>query len=340
MQMANNEKKLFAKSVATVYFLTLFVVACDMETRSTEKTSQPRSASISGPITPLPDHVVVDSAKAALGQRLFSDPRLSRNGKMSCATCHNLQNAGVDSLPTSLGVDGRPSARNTPTVFNAAFNFRLMWDGRAASLEEQVGLPVQNPQEMASSWQHVINVLQSDKYYSQRFSDIYDSSANEINVSDAIATFERTLVTPNAPFDRFLRGDKSALSPNAQEGWRLFRERGCIACHQGVNIGGNMFQKFGVMGNFFRDRHKDDPLDQGRYNITHLESDRHVFKVPSLRNVAKTAPYFHDGSVKTLPDAVRTMGYYQLGQDLSSDEIDKIVAFLESLTGCYQGRCL
>lgn len=287
------------------------------------------------PITPLPEKNVVDSAKVELGQRLFHDPRLSGDGKISCATCHNLQSAGVDHLPTSLGVGGKTSGRNAPTVFNTVFNFRQFWDGRAGTLEEQAGGPMLNPNEMDSSWQHIIAVLQADKDYSQSFSKIYPSGITPENVADAIASFERSLVTPNAPFDRYLRGDKSALSPAANEGWRLFRERGCIACHQGVNVGGNMFQTFGVMGNYFRDRGKDDELDQGRYNVTHLEKDRHVFKVPSLRNVANTAPYFHDGSVNNLREVILIMGRYQLGVDLSSEEIDAIDAFLESLSGCY-----
>jgi cytochrome c peroxidase len=323
-----------------VCLLSLHLTACDSGATSKQEVSATAAVHTLWPITPLPENIVVDSAKAELGQHLFNDPRLSVDGKVSCATCHNLQSAGVDHLPTSLGVGGKTSGRNAPTVFNSTFNFRQFWDGRASTLEEQAGLPILNPNEMASSWQHVIAVLQADKDYSQRFSEIYSSHITPANVTDVIATFEHSLVTPNAPFDRYLRGDKSALSPAANEGWRLFRERGCIACHQGVNVGGNMFQTFGVMGDFFGDRGKNDKLDQGRYNITHLEKDRHVFKVPSLRNVAKTAPYFHDGSVASLHDAVRTMGRYQLGLDLPSAEVDAIVSFLESLSGCYQGRCL
>lgn len=331
---------LCVRSVATVCLMALYLAACDNGATSKQEASATAAVYAQGPITPLPENIVVDLTKAELGRSLFNDPRLSGDGKVSCATCHNLQTAGVDHLPTSRGAGGKLSGRNAPSIFNSTYNFSQLWDGRAASLEEQVGLPIQNPREMDSSWQRVVAALQADKDYSRRFSEIYSSRITSANVSDAIATFERTLVTPNAPFDRYLRGDKSALSPAASEGWRLFRERGCIACHQGVNVGGNMFQTFGVMGNYFHDRGKDDALDQGRYNVTHLEKDRHVFKVPSLRNVAKTAPYFHDGSVQDLHDAVRVMGRYQLGLDLSSAEIDAIVAFLESLSGCYQGRCL
>jgi cytochrome c peroxidase len=332
--------KLRIMLVLSVSMLMLCLTACNNETNSKQEVSATATEQSAWPITPLPEKNVVNSAKTELGQRLFNDTRLSGNGKISCATCHDLQSAGVDHLPTSIGVGGRTAGRNAPSVFNTTFNFSQFWDGRAASLEEQAGGPILNPNEMSSSWQQVIAILEADKDYSQRFSEVYSSRITPANVTDAIAAFERTLVTPNAPFDLYLRGDKSALSPAANEGWRLFRERGCIACHQGMNVGGNMFQTFGVMGDFFRDRGKDDALDQGRYNVTHLEKDRHVFKVPSLRNVAHTAPYFHDGSVQTLQETILIMGRYQLGVDLSPTEVDAINAFLDSLSGCYQGRCL
>ena len=338
LKMKKNSE--LAKSTAIVILFIVFVASCGKPNSPSELTIPIGAVDVSGPITPLPDHVSVNPAKVVLGQRLFNDTRLSADGSIACVTCHDLRAAGVDHLPTARGIKGQVVGRNAPTVFNSALNFRQMWDGRAVSLEEQAGMPINNPKEMASSWVHVTAVLKSDPWYSRQFSDIYNAPANAANISDALATFERSLITPNAPFDRFLLGDKSAISSSALEGWRLFRERGCIACHQGINIGGNMFQKFGVMGNFFHDRNKDDKLDQGRYNVTHEERDRHVFKVPSLRNVAKTAPYFHDGSVNNLHEAVLTMGRYQLGQDLSTQEVENIEAFLKSLTGCYQGQCL
>lgn len=291
-------------------------------------------------VTPLPRELNVDPAKAELGDRLFHEKRLSRNGQVSCASCHNLQTAGVDKLPVSRGIDGRTGTRNAPTVFNAALNFRQFWDGRAATLEEQAGGPILNPLEMGSTWPQVLETLANDADYIAAFGAIYRDGVTAANIVDAIAAFERTLLTPDAPFDAYLRGDKTVLAPAAKAGWTLFRTRGCIACHQGVNLGGNLYHNFGVMGDFLGEKSRASGADQGRYHITGRPEDRYLFKVPSLRNVARTSPYFHDGATASLPEAVRIMARYQLGIELTRTETDQIVAFLESLTGRYQGRPL
>ena len=284
-------------------------------------------------IRPIPQSLDLDPAKVALGQLLFSDPRLSSDNTVACSTCHNLATGGVDRQARSHGVGGREGEINTPTVFNSAFSFAFFWDGRAANLEVQVDGPLKHPSEMGSSWQQVISKLEADPHYFATFKTIYVNGITADNVKDAIASFERSLITPNSRFDMFLRGQVDALTREERAGYEMFRSYGCIACHQGVNIGGNMFQTFGVVGDYFADRGEITDADLGRFNVTGEESDWHVFKVPSLRNVELTPPYFHDGSAATLEEAVRVMGRYQLGRSLSETEINRLVAFLRTLTG-------
>jgi cytochrome c peroxidase len=285
------------------------------------------------PIHPLPDSLPVDARKVALGKRLFHDARLSGNETLSCASCHDLARAGTDGLPASLGIHGRSNRRNAPTVYNAVFNFRQFWDGRAANLEEQALSPITDPNEMGATWPQVLARLNKEAELVAEFKTLYPDGIQPANIANAIAEFERTLITPNAPFDRFLKGEANALSPEAKRGWALFQQTGCISCHQGINVGGNMFQKFGVI---------EDPTtmahpvgaegDLGRFRVTGRDEDRLVFKVPSLRNVALTAPYFEGGEVETLNRAVDIMARVQIGTELSGEEIRLIVAFLESLT--------
>lgn len=284
----------------------------------------------------LPPVPRLSSAKVALGRSLFEDVRLSRDNSISCASCHDLTTFGHDRRRVSLGVGGAEGSVNAPTVFNASLNFVQFWDGRAASLEDQAAGPVHNPLEMATDWATVIGKLQADDGFRRDFLRTYPDGITAGNLTDAIATFERTLLTEDAPFDRYLRGDPQAIDARARLGYRNFRELGCASCHQGVNVGGNMFQRFGIMGDYFGDRARRRPAvasDLGRFNVTGQEVDRHVFKVPSLRNVAETAPYFHDGSVATLDEAVAIMGRYQLGRELSRDETESLLAFLATLTG-------
>jgi cytochrome c peroxidase len=299
---------------------------------------QPRSEA--EPITPLPLSVALDNRKVELGRRLFHDAGLSADGSVSCANCHNLAVGGVDRLAHSRGIGGKEGAINAPTVFNSGFSFRQFWDGRTETLEEQVDGPLQHPAEMGATWPQVITTLSKDPAYRAEFSAIYRDSIQPHNIRDAIATFERSLVTPNSRFDRFLRGDRTALNEKEQAGYRLFKKLGCTSCHQGINIGGNMYQKLGIMEDYFTVRGNTTEADLGRFSITKREGDRHVFKVPSLRNIALTMPYLHDGSAMTLEDVVRVMARYQLGEKLNTDELEKIVAFLQTLTGEYQGKPL
>jgi cytochrome c peroxidase len=274
--------------------------------------------------------------KVALGKALFQDVRLSKDDTIACASCHDLKKFGDDGRPASVGVGGAVGSVNAPSVFNASLNFVQFWDGRAATLEEQAAGPVHNPLEMASDWATVIAKLQADEAFSSSFRRAYLDGINAANLADAIATFERTLLTGNSPFDRFLRGDAQALDSKARLGYQRFRDLGCASCHQGANIGGNMFQRFGIMEDYLSSvarRRPPTQADLGRFNVTGLEVDRQVFKVPSLRNVAETPPYFHDGSAATLEEAIAIMGRYQLGRNLSFEEIDSLAAFLKSLTG-------
>jgi len=266
--------------------------------------------------------------------------RLSRDNSLACASCHDLGRGGVDGLRTSLGIGGAVGPINAPTVFNSSLNFRQFWDGRAASLEEQAAGPVHNPKEMGSDWKEVLGKLSQDEPLVALFKASYPDGLQSRNIQDAIATFERSLTTPNARIDKYLRGDRAALTNDELRGYQLFKAYGCVACHQGVNIGGNMFQTFGVMGDYFQRRGNVTAADLGRFNVTANEGDRHVFKVPSLRNVALTAPYFHDGSAQTLPDAVEVMFRYQLGRTAPQQDKDLIVKFLYTLTGEHRGKPL
>lgn len=281
---------------------------------------------------PIPRQMALDRDKVALGGRLFRDVRLSADDSISCASCHDLNGGGVDNRTRSVGVNGGVGAVNAPTVFNSGFNFVQFWDGRAPSLEAQIEGPVNHPLEMASNWGQVLGKLMQDKDYRRHFGELYPDGITPDNIKDAIATFERSLNTPDAPFDLYLRGDNTALDPVAQHGWQLFQSYGCVSCHQGSNLGGNFYERMGLMGDYFGDRGGLTEADNGRFNVTHDEADRYYFRVPSLRNVALTYPYFHDGSADNLDDAVRTMAKYQLGRIMPDDDVNAIVAFLAALT--------
>jgi cytochrome c peroxidase len=290
-------------------------------------------------IPPLPRAVAVDERKVRLGERLYHDVRLSRDDTVSCATCHDLARGGTDQLPVSRGVGGVLGPINSPTVFNSGFLFAQFWDGRAKDLVEQAGGPVHNPKEMGSTWPQVIGKLSADRGYVEAFAAIYPRGIAGETISDAIAEFEKSLVTPDSRFDRFLRGDAQALSADEKEGYRLFKEYGCVSCHQGVAVGGNMYQTLGTMEDYFAGRAETE-ADHGRFNVTGLPWDLHQFKVPSLRNVERSFPYLHDGSAKTLEDVLEVMWRNQLGRPLRPDESKRIVAFLKTLSGTYRGKPL
>ncbi|GAA0392179.1 hypothetical protein GCM10008969_11570 [Pseudomonas veronii subsp. inensis] len=297
------------------------------------------AAPLDEPLTPLPPVPRLDPATVELGRQLFNEKRLSVNGSLSCASCHRLATGGADDKPFSLGFDGQPVKFNTPTVFNASLNFKQFWNGRVDTLEAQIEQVVISPAEMGSDWKTVVANLTAIPQYQTAFAQVYPDGVTAANVQNALATYERTLLTPNSRFDQYLQGNTDILTLEEKYGYQRFKEYGCIACHQGLNIGGNMFQKFGVMDDYFKDRPAAE-TDLGRYLVTHDEEDRNVFKVPSLRNVAVTAPYFHDASAKTLEDAVDVMFRFQLGRVPSAEDKDQIIKFLKTLTGQWAGKPL
>lgn len=297
-------------------------------------------SAVKEPIQPINPQLELNRTKVALGNQLFYEAQLSHTNTISCASCHNLTTGGVDRLVRSVGVNGVVTSVNSPTVFNSGFNFRQDWNGRFETLEEHVGGAITQLDRMASSWDEVIGKLKRSPFYNKTFGQIYNDGITSENIADAIATFERSLITPNSRFDKFLRGDVSAITAEEKEGYRRFKNYGCVSCHQGVNLGGNLFQKFGIMGSYFSDRGNITEADFGRFNVTGKAEDLYVFKVPSLRNITLTAPYFHDGSAETLEQAIAIMAKYQLGRELSKETIDFIIKFLTTLTGEYQGKPL
>jgi cytochrome c peroxidase len=287
-------------------------------------------------IKPIPADVKVNQEKAALGEKLYHDPILSADGKISCATCHQLHKGGTDRLPVSNGIKGQRGPINSPTVFNSAHNFVQFWDGRAKDLKAQALGPVENPLEMGEKWPQVLDKLQEHKEYGAALSKLYGKGFKKEDVADAIAEFERTLTTPDSRFDLFLKGKKDALTALEKQGYELFQKKNCTLCHSGTYLGGESYQMLNP--EYFTARGgKLTDADMGRYNVTKKEEDRHMFKVPMLRNVAVTAPYFHDGRVRTLEEAIRLMGKYQLGEEIPAQEVRAIAAFLKTLTGTYQG---
>jgi cytochrome c peroxidase len=281
----------------------------------------------------LPDNKATP-AKVELGKMLYFDPRLSQSHNISCNTCHQIGLGGDDGLSTSIGHKWQKGGRNAPTVLNAVFNTAQFWDGRAADLTEQAGGPIQNPIEMGITHQHAIEMLKHIPEYKTAFAVAFPGTADSINIDNvekAIAVFEATLITPNAPFDKYLRGDANALSREQKDGLTLFIEQGCASCHNGINIGGGMYAPFGVVEKPGADVLPPD--DKGRFQVTKTPSDEYVFKVPTLRNIELTYPYFHTGKVWDLKQAVGIMGTSQLGATLSDAEASNIVAFLKSLTG-------
>lgn len=281
------------------------------------------------PIQPIEAAKVTDPAKVELGKKLWFEPRLSMSGIISCNTCHNLSMGGTDNLKTSIGHGWNAGPVNSPTVFNSSLAIAQFWDGRAADLKEQAGGPIQADVEMNMPHTLAVGILQSIPGYVEEFKTVYGKDKIEIDmITDAIAEFEETLVTPNARFDQWLKGDDKALNEKELAGYTLFKESGCVACHNGPAAGGTSFQRMGL----FEPYQSTSPAE-GRAAVTGNDADRFNFKVPTLRNVELTYPYFHDGEAATLEEAVDVMGRLQLGRKYSEDEIGKIVAFLKTLTG-------
>lgn len=287
------------------------------------------------PLRPLPeiDPASLHTPMVTLGRQLFHDTRLSGDGTMTCASCHAIDQGGDDNHPTSVGIRGQIGPINAPTVLNSGYNFRQFWDGRAATLDDQANGPVAAGIEMGANWDDVIVSLSEDSSLAEQFVTAFGTSGiTQERVVHAIARYEETLITPS-PFDRYLNGDANAISDEAVAGYSVFKALGCAACHQGINVGGNLYQRFGAV----------QQVDIASFNVQNAQPvvkprDQGVsmVKVPSLRNIALTAPYFHGGKIKDLPTAVRIMGLSQIGKVIPDHDIDNIVAFLESLTGDWQ----
>ncbi|MAC25944.1 MAG: hypothetical protein CMH59_05610, partial [Myxococcales bacterium] len=330
------------QGIFSLIFALLFSVGCsqcneaeeeESASNETEATEATEAEDTPEPIEAI-EPVDVNMDKVFLGRRLYHDPILSGDGTVSCASCHSLDHGGAEPRATSTGIGGQLGPINSPTVLNAHYNFRQFWDGRAEDLQDQAGGPVENPIEMGTTFPEAIERVQADEWYAERFAELYaDEGITKETITDAIAEYERYLITPS-PFDEYLAGNEEAISAEARRGYETFKEVGCTACHVGVNVGGTMYQKMGLVQDYFELRGGEiTEADLGRFNVTGEESHRHLFKVPTLRNVADTAPYFHDGSQEDLAEAVRIMGQVQLGKELEDQQVSDIVAFLESLSG-------
>jgi len=285
---------------------------------------------------PAPANNPTTPEKVELGKMLYHDPRLSSTGTVACASCHNTMLGGEDNRPNSMGVNGQTGGRSAPTVWNSAFNHVQFWDGRAASLEEQAAGPVTNPIEMGmKSWDDVVVRLKTIEGYQTAFEAAFGpDSISKDNATKAIAAYERTLITPNSAYDRYVAGDQNALTDQQIRGMEKVAELGCTSCHSGPAFNGpGMFQKFPMHSNQYFEAQYHFSKDLGVAEVSKKAEDQHLFKVPTLRNVALTAPYFHNGSVKTLDEAVKIMAKLQLDKELSKDEVADIVAFLNGLTG-------
>lgn len=281
------------------------------------------------PIKPIEPYVIKDPARVELGKKLYFEPRLSKSGAISCNSCHNLSMGGTDNITSSIGDHWQQGPINAPTVLNSSANVAQFWDGRAKDLKEQAGGPIANPKEMASTHDLAVSVLNSIPQYQQEFKTVFGKEQIDIAmVQDAIAAFEETLVTPDSRFDQWLRGNDTAMNDTELKGYQLYKTSGCLACHNGVPMGSGSFQKMGLVTPF-----KTDNPATGLAGVTGKEEDKMKFKVPTLRNVELTYPYFHDGSAKTLEEAVKVMGNVQIGRQFTDEEVNQLAAFLRTLTG-------
>jgi cytochrome c peroxidase len=318
------------KLLITLLGFSVLLTGCkDQDANQVAGNSTSSTVVSDEPIQPIQAAVVKNPKYVELGKKLYFDPRLSKSGFISCNSCHNLSMGGTDNLKTSIGHNWSKGPINSPTVLNSSLNLAQFWDGRAADLKEQAGGPIANPGEMAFTHELAVDMLRSIPGYVADFKDAFGSRDITINeVTLAIAAFEETLVTPNARFDQWLKGKKDALNKTELAGYQLFKSSGCIACHNGMNIGGNSYQKMGLV-----EPYKANSPAEGRSAVTGNDADRFNFKVPTLRNIELTYPYFHDGEAATLTKAVDTMGRLQLGRKFTTEENAQIVAFLKTLTG-------
>lgn len=301
--------------------ITQMVVVCAL-------TILPSATFATEPVSALERFENLDPKQVALGARLFVDKQLSADGSVSCNSCHDLASNGADTSRFSIGISQQQTSRNTPTVFNAALNFRQFWDGRVRTLEEQAESPLISPSEMGNTWQAILNYLNSDTSYRNGFQDAFGTIASKTTVTAALAEFQRTLVTTDSRFDQYLYGNKSAITAEEKAGYDLFKNVGCTSCHQGKLLGGNIYEKLGVFESYYAE---SDQSDLGRYHITQKIENKFEFKVPGLRNVTLTPPYFHDGSVWSLPEAIKIMARHQSGIQLTDEDANLIEAFLKTL---------
>lgn len=291
-------------------------------------------ASASHPILVTPSPPPQIEAWVELGDQLFHDPRLSADNSISCASCHDLSHNGADRRPFSVGVAGRLGKIRAPSVYNRVYDLAQFWDGRAADLEAQMDGPIHSEVEMASNWESILSKLSEDDMLHRQFQKVFRSGLTVDNIRKALAAFQRTLVLTDSPFDRWLAGDETALTSQQVKGYSLFRNYGCISCHQGANVGGNMYARMGSMVNYTE--LKGDAIsnaDLGRYNVTGNPDHQYVFKVPSLRTAALNDFFFHDSSASSLHEAIDVMARFQLGRELPATDIEDIAAFIQSLTG-------
>ncbi len=315
--------------ITTVLGVYFYLHMPKNEAKSSYKHTQYQGITLNGPIQPIPNIASIDKDWVQLGKALFNSKLLSRDNSISCASCHSLGLGGDDGFPVSVGFRGQLGTRNSPTVLNAVFNFRQFWDGRSADLADQVVGPIHNPVEMSSNWPEIISKLSQIPEFVSAFRSVGEASITSEAIIRAIVTFEESLITPNSPIDRYLLGEVNALTEQQKRGFDKFIGFGCVSCHQGRNIGGNLYQRIGRV-----DKVPAILLeDKGRYGVTQNSFDKHVFKVPTLRNVAETAPYFHNGAVSTLEEAVEIMAIGQLGLALSENDVKDIVALLHAFTG-------
>ncbi len=332
------------KYLKKLIYLYLGFVACYFvydQTLIFQQTSSYAQTTITAPISEMDESIKpIDLYQAnslallSLGRRLFNETALAKNNDIACSSCHILTQGGTSNPERTTVSQQSSESLNIPTVLNSVYNFRQGWNGRAASLKQMIDLSVISPTQMNNSWALVIHRLQADAGYPAQFKEAFGTSEITVDtIQQALTEYLASLVTPDSRFDLHLKGHRSILTPEELAGYRLFRNYGCIVCHQGTNLGGNLFAAMGVMNDYFADKGRIDPMDEGRFEYTEQESDRHVFKVPGLRNVALTAPYFHDGQAQTLEQAVEQMAYYQLGMSLTETEINQIVLFLKTLTG-------
>ena len=302
-----------------------------------EGISSSVTANVVRPVTQI---AKTEPAKVALGDKLFHDKRLSKDNSLACAGCHDLAKGGTDQDPVSTGVGDQKGPINAPTVYNAVYNVLQFWDGRAADLQAQADGPVNNPKEMASNWDEAIPKLKEDPELTAAFNEVYVESYTKDTITEAIAEFEKTLVTPNSPFDKYLMGQEDALTADQKKGYALFLENRCATCHCGAAMGGQSFEKMGLRADYFGDRGHPTDADLGRYSVTKKDEDKNKLKVPVLRNIAKTFPYLHDAATSDLKEAVAIMAKYQVGKVLPDADKASIASFLESLTGEYKGQPL